>query len=107
MNPDLELFLQDVFCDLQRGDSPVPRVAVEPDYEAGSADVDPEKLTTELSQLLAEQQVGPRELSSHGGIEVSVPSKYGELAKAVRRIFLHGEKEEGPWIEVIPPGSWI
>jgi hypothetical protein len=107
MNPDLEIFLQDVFCNLQRGDSPVPRVAVEPDYESGSTDADPEKLRTELSQLLAGQKAEPKELSSHEGIEVGIPSKYTELAKAVRRVFLHGDKEDGPWIEVIPPGSWI
>jgi hypothetical protein len=107
MNPDLELFLQDVFGDVQRGDSPVPRVAVEPDYESGSADADPAKLRAELAELLAGQAVDAKQLSSHEGIEVSIPSKYTELAKSVRRVFLHGDKEEGPWIEVIPPGYWI
>ena len=107
MNPDLELFLQDVFGNIQRGASSVPRVAVEPDYESGSTDADPEKLKAELSQLLAEQKVDRKTLSSHEGIEVSIPSTYAELAKAVRRVFLHGDKEDGPWIEVIPPGYWI
>lgn|SRR5436309_3334950 len=107
MNPDLELFLQDVFGNIQRNDSPLPRIAVEPDYESGSTDADPGKLRSELSELLAEQRVDTKELSSHGGVEVSIPSEYTELAKAVRRVFLHGDKEEGPWIEVIPPGYWI
>lgn len=107
MNPDLEVFLQDTFANVQRGDSPVPRVAVEPDYESGSTDADPEKLRAELSQLLAGQQVDAEKLSSHEGIEVTIPSQYAELAKSVRRIFLHGDKEDGPWIEVIPPGYWI
>jgi hypothetical protein len=107
MNPDLELFLQDVFGKIGRGDSLIPRVAVEPDYESGSTDVDPEKLRAELSQLLAEQKVEPKGLSSHEGVELAIPGKYTELAKAVRRIFLHGDKEDGPWIEVIPPGYWI
>ncbi|MFL6450775.1 MAG: hypothetical protein ACJ746_24290 [Bryobacteraceae bacterium] len=107
MNPDLELFLQDVFGNIQRGDSPVPRVAVEPDYESGSTDADPEKLRAELSQLLAEQKADENRLRSHEGVEVNIPSKYTELAKTVRRVFLHGDKEDGPWVEVIPPGSWI
>jgi len=107
MNPDLELFLQDLFGNVERGESPVPRVAVEPDYESGTTDVDPAKLRSELSQLLAEQRVDTKILSSHEGIEVDIPSKYAELSKAVRRVFLHGDKEDGPWIEVIPPGNWI
>jgi hypothetical protein len=108
MNPDLEDFLQDTFANLQRGDSPVPRVAVEPDYESGSSDADPAKLRDELSQLLARQHPADTQmLSSHEGIEVPVPGHYSELAKVVRKIFLHGDKEDGPWIEVIPPGNWI
>jgi hypothetical protein len=107
MNPDLEPFLQDAFCSVQRGNSPIARVAVEPDYESGTTDTDPVKLRTELTQLLAEQHVELEALSSHEGVELSIPSKYGELAKAVRRVFLHGDKEDGPWIEVIPPGYWI
>jgi hypothetical protein len=107
MNPDLEVFLQDTFAKVQRGDSPVPRVAVEPDYEWGSSDADPAKLRAELSELLARQQVDTKTLSSHEGIEVAVPSEYTELAKAVRRVFLHGDREDGPWIEVVPPGNWI
>src|SRR4051794_25656167 len=107
MNPDLEPFLQEAFGIVERGDSPVPRVAVEPDYESGSTDADPAKLRAELAQLLAEQKIDAKELSSHEGIEVSIPTRYRELAKAVRRVFLHGDKEDGPWIEVIPPGYWI
>jgi hypothetical protein len=107
MNPDLEVFLQDTFANMQRGTSPVPRVAVEPDYESGSTDADPAKLRTELSELLARQHVDTQSLSSHEGIEVSIPKQYAELGRAVRKIFLHGDKEDGPWIEVIPPGNWI
>ncbi len=107
MNPDLEAFLQEAFGGVQRGDSPIPRVAVEPDYESGTTDADPGKLRTELTQLLAEQHMEMKDLSSHEGVEVAIPSKYAELAKTVRRLFLHGDKEDGPWIEVIPPGNWI
>jgi hypothetical protein len=107
MNPDLEVFLQDVFGNLERGNIPVPRVAVEPDYESGSTDVDPAKLRSELSQFLAEQQVDKKTLSSHEGIEIGVPKEYLQLSRAVRRVFLHADKEDGPWIEVIPPGNWI
>lgn len=107
MNPDLEVFLQDAFADMQRGDSPVPRVAIEPDYESGTSDADPAILRAELSQLIARQQVDTKALSSHEGIEVTIPTQYTELAKTVRKIFLHGDKEDGPWIEVIPPGNWI
>ncbi len=107
MNPDLEVFLQDVFGNLERGNSPVPRVAVEPDYESGSTDVDPAKLRSELSQLLVEQRVDTKTLSSHEGIEIGIPTEYAQLSKCIRRIFLHGDKEDGPWIEVVPPGNWI
>jgi|SRR3954451_149833 len=107
MNPDLEVFLQDVFGSLERGDSPVPRVAVEPDYESGSAEVDPAKLRSELSQLLAQQRVDATKLSAHEGMEISIPKEYAELSKALRKVFLHGDKEDGPWVEVIPPGNWI
>jgi hypothetical protein len=107
MNPDLELFLQDVFGNIERGDSTVPRVAVEPDYESGTTDVDPSRLQSDLLRLLGAQQIDSKTLSSHEGIEVDVTNDYPQLAKAVRRIFLHGDKEDGPWIEVIPPGNWI
>lgn len=107
MNPDLEVFLQDAFGNLQRGTSSIPRVAIEPDYESGSTDTDPAKLRSELSQLLNEQQVDTKALRSHEGIEVMIPTKYTELAKVTRRLFLHGDKEDGPWIEVVPPGNWI
>jgi hypothetical protein len=107
MNPDLEIFLQDVFGNIERGDSPVPRVAVEPNYESGSTEVDRTRLRSELSQLLAEQRVDTKNLSSHEGIEVNIPKEYAELSKAVLKVFLHGDKEDGPWIEVIPPGNWI
>lgn len=107
MNPDLEPFLQEVFCSLERGSSPVPRVAVEPDYESGTTHADPGKLRDELSRLLHAQRVDAGTLNSHEGIEVQVPNEYGELAKCVRRVFLHGDKEDGPWIEVTPPGNWI
>jgi hypothetical protein len=107
MNPDLEVFLQDTFANVPRGDSPVPRVAVEPDYESGTSDADPVKLRAELSQLVTRQQVDKKTLSSHQGIEVTIPNQYTELAKTVRKIFLHGDKEDGPWVEVIPPGNWI
>jgi hypothetical protein len=107
MNPDLEFFLQDTFANMQRGNSPVPRVAVEPDYDSGSTDADPAKLRTELSELVARQQVDSQGLASHEGIEVTIPKQQSELAKVVRKIFLHGDKEDGPWIEVIPPGNWI
>jgi hypothetical protein len=107
MNPDLEVFLQDILGSLERGSSPVPRVAVEPDYESGSTNVNAEKLCFELLGLIAAQVVDPRELASHEGIEVPIPNQCVELSKGVRRIFLHGDREEGPWIEVIPPGNWI
>lgn len=107
MNPDLEAFLQEAFGSVQRGNSLIPRIAVEPDYESGTTDADPEKLRAQLMQLLAEQHVETKQLPSHEGVEVNIPSKYTELAKAVRRLFLHGDKEDGPWIEVIPPGNWI
>ncbi len=107
MNPDLEVFLQEAFGNLERGESPVPRVAVEPDYESGTTNADPARLRAELSELLKDQRVDAKDLSAHEGIEVAIPSKYAELGKAVRRIFLHGDKEDGPWIEVIPPGNWI
>lgn len=107
MNPDLETFLQNALGSLQRDSSPIARVAVEPDYESGSADCDPAKLRYELSHLLSSQKADPQVLASHEGLEISIPREYVELAKSVRRIFLHGDKEEGPWIEVIPPGNWI
>ncbi|MFL6417267.1 MAG: hypothetical protein ACJ74Y_16540 [Bryobacteraceae bacterium] len=107
MNPDLEVFLQEVFGNVERGDSPVARVAVEPDYESGSTDVDAGQLRSELYELISQQRVDRGKLSFHEGIEVAIPSHYPTLSKSVRRIFLHGDKEDGPWIEVIPPGNWI
>lgn len=107
MNPDLEPFLQNAFGQIERGSSTIARVAVEPDYESGSADGDPDELRNELSRLLQEQNADSSGLARHEGIEIPVPNGYPELAKCVRKIILHGDQEEGPWVEVMPPGNWI
>jgi|SRR3954464_15049183 hypothetical protein len=107
MNPDLEIFLQDVFNEVQSSSPAIGRVVVEPDYESGSTDADPEELRRELARLLSMQHPDVPALATHPGIEVQISGVYPELAKCVRRIFLHGDKAEGPWIEVAPPGYWI
>src|SRR3954452_2999555 len=107
MNPELEIFLQDVFTEVQSNSSAIGRVVVEPDYESGSTSADPEELRRELARLLSRQHPDMTALTTHPGVEVQIPGEYPELAKCVRRLFLHADKAEGPWIEVAPPGYWI
>jgi hypothetical protein len=108
MNPDLEDFLEDAFAPVQPTSVGIGRVVVEPDYEnnlptAGEAD----QLRDELSRLINDQSPDVTRLSSHEGVEVSIPDRYPLLSKILRRVILHADKAEGPWVEVEPPGNWI
>ncbi|MBV8832555.1 MAG: hypothetical protein JO108_25420 [Acidobacteriaceae bacterium] len=108
MNPDLEDFLEDAFASVKPTSPAIGRVVVEPEYENQlPRPGDANQLRDELARLIKEQSPDPAGLSSHEGVEISIPDAYPLLSKVVRRIILHADKAEGPWVEVEPPGNWI
>ena len=107
MNPDIELFLQDAFKNLKPTIQGVARVRVEPDYESDAPLQNADQLTAELSKLLSTQKVDLVALGTHNGFEVDDLTKYPNLQRLVRRVSLHGDLEDGPWVEVAPAGNWI
>lgn len=107
MHPDLEFFLEETFKTVEPTAAYIGRAVVEPDYNADVDIADGAALRQELLECLLAQSPLPGELKSPDGYEVEIPSKYPVLAKYVRRISLHEDTVEGPWIEVAPPGNWI
>jgi hypothetical protein len=107
MNPDLEIFLENTFKSLEPMLPGVGRVVVEPNYEADLSQVDARSLLTELTNLLRSQSPDRERLLTHEGVEIPIPQSYPTLLCYARRIVLHHEAADGPWIEVAPPGNWI
>ncbi|MBV9156654.1 MAG: hypothetical protein JO097_10360 [Acidobacteriaceae bacterium] len=107
MHPELESFLNSAFSSVQPTSPEIGRVVVEPDYETTPSQHDAGHLASELVQCLREQTPDPKALASHEGFEADMPGAYRLLSKYVRRITLHQDSTEGPWIEVAPPGNWI
>lgn len=107
MHPELETFLEKAFRKVQPTSGEIGRVVVEPDYETAPAEHDGRHLVSELVQCVREQCVDPDVLATHEGFEIDIPGAYRLLAKYIRRITLHADKVDGPWIEVAPPGNWI
>ena len=105
MNPDVEFFLERVFNPARPAPETVGRVVVEPDYEACPNADDQPVLRSELNALLAEQKVRSSEVASPEGMEVVIPARFSSLAKYLRRIVLHRDRVEGPFVEVAPPGG--
>ena len=107
MNPELEFFLEKAFESVRPTSPEIGRVVVEPDYDVKPSREDARHLASELLQCLREQPIDAAALRSHDGFEIEVPGIYRRLAKYIRRITLHQDKVEGPWVEVAPPGNWI
>lgn len=108
MHPEMESFLEGAFQNVKPSSAEIGRVVVEPDYEITPLDRDARHLASELAQCLREHAaIEATALASPGGIDVEIPSTYRLLAKYIRRITLHGDKAEGAWVEVGPPGNWI
>ena len=108
MNPDLEDHLQNAFKTLQPTNPAIGRVVVEPEYESEASPAAPEVLLSELKDLLTAFQLPEgHELPVHAGEQVSGLDKCPHLKEIVRRVSLHGDREDGPWVEVAPPGYWI
>ncbi len=107
MHPDLEFFLEETFKTVEPTTAYIGRAVVEPDYDA---DVDLEEssaLRQELMECLVAQSPLPGQLKDPDGYDVKIPAKYPVLTKYIRRITLHEDPVEGPWVEVAPPGNWI
>lgn len=107
MNPELEIFLEKALEAVPPTSSEIGRVVVEPDYEVSSRQQDAGHLASEFIQCIQEQSPNAAALASHDGFEVEIPRSYRLLSKYIRRITLHGDRIEGPWVEVAPPGNWI
>jgi hypothetical protein len=98
MHPDLEIFLEEAFQEVQPAVPGVGRVVVEPDYDVTPAPADKALLGHELLELV----------KSHSGPgEVKVPANLKTLARYIRCVSLLRDPLEGPWVEVVPPGNWI
>lgn len=107
MHPELEDFLNTAFASIQPVSSEIGRVVVEPDYEVEPSEADASGLERELRACLREQFFDAAALASHPGFEVGIPPSYRSLNKYLRKITLHRNKLDGPWVEVAPPGNWI
>ena len=108
MNPDLEIYLQDAFKTMQPSNPAVARVMVEPEYESQAAPADAAVLRDELASLLGSfQAIDKREIDTHDGEEVPGLNRCENLRQVVRKITLHADREDGPWVEIAPPGNWI
>lgn len=107
MNPELEFFLENAFRSVQPTSAEIGRVVVEPDYNINPSRHDAGHLASELVQCLREPSFDAAALSSHEGFEIAIPGSYRLLKRYIRRITLHQNKADGPWIEVAPPGNWI
>ena len=108
MNPDIEQVLQDAFKTIESTNPAIGRVLVEPEYESESTQFDTAELRNELAGLLASLSgLDGAVLRSHDGLEVEQLGERPALKSLVRRITLHADSADGPWIEVAPPGNWI
>jgi hypothetical protein len=107
MHPDLEDFLENAFAEIEPTSPKVGRVVVEPDYEISPDERDSAAIAGELKKLLTVQSPETDELSSFDGVEAKVRPEFGLLKKYLRRVTLHADAVDGPWIEVAPPGNWI
>lgn len=107
MNPELEFFLEKAFQSVQPTSAEIGRVVVEPDYNVNPSRQDAGHLASELVQCVREQPLDAAALSSHEGLEIQIFDSYRLLKRYIRRITLHEDKADGPWVEVAPPGNWI
>ncbi len=107
MHPELEDFLENALGAVQPVAQGIGRVVVEPDYDVAPANDEGSKLATELAGCIRGQRTDLLALQSPQGFEAEIAAKYGLLKKYIRRITLHADSVEGPWVEVAPPGNWI
>ncbi|HEX4168257.1 MAG TPA: hypothetical protein VHZ55_22555 [Bryobacteraceae bacterium] len=101
MHPDLEDFLEDALSSIQPISPSIGRVVIEPDYDVEPNPADAGHIAAELTECLSAQSL---EGESR---EIEIDRRYAVLAKYLRRITLHANRVDGPWIEVEPPGNWI
>ena len=107
MHPDLEFFLEQAFSRISPTSPQIGRVVVEPDYEADPDNADSIPVADQLTNCLQSQSLNPDLISAHAGQEIKLPDTEALLRKYIRRITLHADRVDGPWIEVAPPGNWI
>ncbi len=107
MNLELEDFLERSLASVQPVAQGIGRVVVEPDYDVDFVEEDAAKLPGELTGCIRDQRTDLLALQSPNGFEVEISPKHALLKKYVRRITLHADGVEGPWVEVAPPGNWI
>jgi hypothetical protein len=107
MHAELEDFLENAFRSLQPTSASIGRVVVEPDYDVPPDPSCASHIAEQLSECIRNQPLTPDLLSSRNGLEANIGPQYSLLNKYLRRITLHADRVEGPWIEVAPPGNWI
>ena len=107
MHPDLEPFLEDAFCSIKPTSDLIGRVIVEPDYDVEPQKKDSAALAKELQDYLGSISYDAEQVASPGGVDIQISTHFVLLKKYLRQITLHGDRVEGSWIEVAPPGNWI
>ena len=107
MHAELEDFLESAFSSLQPTSATIGRVVVEPDYDVLPDPSCASHIAEQLSECIRNQPLTPHTLSSRNGLEANIGPEYGLLRKYLRRVTLHADPVEGPWIEIAPPGNWI
>ena len=106
MHPDLEPFLENAFQSVEPTSTDIGRVVLEPDYDVEPSPDDAAGLPRELIQCLRDQPPDAA-LASHDGYVLEIPPHCALLKKYLRTITLHGNKLDGSWVEIAPPGNWI
>ncbi len=107
MHAELEDFLESAFNSVQPTSGMIGRVVVEPDYDVQPDPSCSSHITQQLSDCIRSQSLAADRLASRAGLEATIGSEYGLLKRYLRRITLHADPVDGPWIEVAPPGNWI
>lgn len=107
MHAELEDFLESAFSSIQPSSASIGRVVVEPDYNVRPDLSYASHIAEQLSECIRSQPIAADKLASRTGLEANIGPEYGLLRKYLRRVTLHADPVEGPWIEIAPPGNWI
>jgi hypothetical protein len=107
MHPELEDFLEEAFDPIQATSAEIGRVVVEPDYDTAPDPGDSDRTRQELQSLLALHKSLDEHADLVNGVTVEIGQEQMLLKKYLRKITLHADAVDGPWVEVAPPGNWI
>jgi hypothetical protein len=107
VHAELEDFLENAFASIHPSSSRIGRVVVEPDYNVRPDPSCASQIAQQLLDCIRNQPLTSDKLAARGGLEANIGPEYDLLRKYLRRISLHADPVDGPWIEIAPPGNWI